>query len=157
MIELTTYIQEKLIINKNFNFIGIDKIIDDNCDNLFWNYNVDGHKLKISNLIYTIKFSISDVVKIDNHYAKQCLNDLKMDYKSCNGMYIPQTNYTYIKEIDTERLEKYNKTAETWEDNPHIDRNAEAYDIYYFISDKYFLFRIITKRTNTIMDFISEL
>lgn len=135
----------------------IDKIIDDECNNLFWNYDVSGNRLKISNLIYTIKFSDYVPIKIDYHYAERCLNDLKMDYKNCNGMYIPQNDYTYIKEIDTEKLEKYNKTAETWEDNPRIDRNAEKYDIYYFITDRYFLFRIITKSTNTIMDFISEL
>lgn len=159
MKQLSKYINEwKYSSNSNVRlYYDIDKIIDDNCDNLFWNANINKSRMKISNLIYTIKFSISDFVEIDYHYAERCLNDLKMYNKDCNGMYIPQNGYTYIKEIDIEKLEKYNKTAETWEDNPRIPRSAEAYYIYYFITNKYFFFRIITKRTNTIMDFISEL
>lgn len=152
MKSLNEYIIEKLVINKNYKGINVDELVEKECKNLFWNESFLSNDMPISHLLLTIKYYLSVPGKIDPRYAEKCLKDLKMFNKRCNGMYVPNKNYTYIKGIDTDILEKYNGTQDKFD-----DRRMEEYDIYHLMTDKYFIFRIVTKSTNTTMDFISEL
>lgn len=152
MKSLHEHIIEKLVINKNYKGIDVDELVEKECKNLFWNMSLESDNMPITHLLLTIKYYLAVPVKIDPRYAEKCLRDLKMYNKRCNGMYIPKKNYTYVNGIDTGILEKYNRTQDDVD-----DRSMEEYDIYYLMTDKYFIFRIVTKSTNTTMDFISEL
>lgn len=148
---LNEFITEKLLINKNFKNPNddINDLIDVESEHLYWNYNIGGGPMKISNMLFTIKFSSSSIVKIDHRYVEQCLNELRMYDKTCKGMYIPQLDYTYLKDIDNDMLEKYDKKP--------LVMDGLKYDIYYAITDKYFILRIVTTSKKITMDFIPEL
>lgn len=139
---------EKLIINKNFKSgINLDELVDKEKSHLFKNVSLDSYRLNISSIHYTLKWSsLKDVVELDPEYVKKCLTDNNLYDKDCEAMYIPQIDYTYIKGIDTDMLEWYN------EKQPATDK--EKYDIYFAKTNKYFILRIVTVKTDITLDFI---
>lgn len=148
MKKITTYITEKFRITKNFKIdTSINDTIDAEKSHLFRNISLDSVKLPISYIYWTIgSSSLTDIVELDPKYAKQCLEDHNLYDKDCSAMYIPQIDYTYIKKIDTDMLEKY--------DGRPFVTDKENYDIYYKKTSKYFLLRIVTLKTHITLDFI---
>lgn len=146
---LQQHIEEKLIINKHIKLVNPDELIDKNKSRLFKNISLDSDKLHINSLYYTIRYSTSAIVKIHPEYVKQCLEDNDLWDKDTDAIYLPQIDYTYIKDIDNDMLDKYTGKQD-YEDT--VD--YEAYDIYYIKTNKYFLLRTVTKPGKTTLDFI---
>ena len=146
---LHQHITEKLIINKHIKLENLDELIDKNKSRLFKNISLDSDKLHINSLYYTIRYSTSAIVDIHPEYVKQCLEDNDLYDKDTDAIYLPQIDYTYIKDISNDSLEHYDKKQD-----PVDTKGHEAYDIFYIKTNKYFLLRTVTKPGKTILDFI---